>query len=170
VSRRSTKTRHTLRQRNTKYCHWEIMFIVRNFPLTSAYRPALGPTQAHIQWVPGAFCPGVKLGRGVMLTTHPLLVPRLRKGKSYTSCHPNAPLWSVTGPLYLLVWAVYASLPGASFHPSEPLVTCTGRRTHRFLSEHCTAKLHLQVHFAFDYRPVVLDVQSSCVQWILAST
>jgi hypothetical protein len=35
-----------------------------------------------------------------MLTTHPLLVPRLRKSRSYTSCHPNAPLWSVTGPLY----------------------------------------------------------------------
>jgi hypothetical protein len=38
-----------------------------------------------------------------MLTTHPLLVPRLRKSGSYTSCHPNAPLWSVTGPLYLFL-------------------------------------------------------------------
>jgi hypothetical protein len=37
-----------------------------------------------------------------MLTTHPLLVPRLRKSRSYTSCHPDAPLWSVTGPLYIL--------------------------------------------------------------------
>jgi hypothetical protein len=36
-----------------------------------------------------------------MLTTHPLLVPRLRNSRSYTSCHTNAPLWSVTGPLYL---------------------------------------------------------------------
>jgi hypothetical protein len=34
----------------------------------------------------------------VMLTTHPLLVPRLRKSRSYTSSHSNAPLWSVTGP------------------------------------------------------------------------
>jgi hypothetical protein len=34
-----------------------------------------------------------------MLTTHNLLVPRLRKSRSYTSCHPDAPLWSVTGPL-----------------------------------------------------------------------
>jgi hypothetical protein len=39
-----------------------------------------------------------------MLTTHPLLVPRLRKSRSYTSCHPNAPLWSVTGPLCLFIW------------------------------------------------------------------
>jgi hypothetical protein len=31
--------------------------------------------------------PGVKRGRGVMLTAHPLLVPRLRKSRSYTSSH-----------------------------------------------------------------------------------
>jgi hypothetical protein len=41
-----------------------------------------------------------------MLTTHPLLVPRLRKSRRYTSCQPNAPLWSVTGPLYLYI-AIY---------------------------------------------------------------
>jgi hypothetical protein len=71
----------------------------RIFPLTSASRPALGPTQPPVQWVPGALSPGVKRDRGVMLTTHPLLVPRLRKSRSCTSCHPDAPLWSVTGPL-----------------------------------------------------------------------
>jgi hypothetical protein len=60
-------------------------------------------TQPPVQWVPGALCPGVKRGRGVMLTTHPLLVPRLRKSRSCTSCHTNAPLWSVTGPLYLFL-------------------------------------------------------------------
>jgi hypothetical protein len=70
-------------------------------PITSASRPALGPTQPPIQWVPGALSPGVKRGRGVMLTTHRLPVPRSRKNSSYTSCHPNASLWSVTGPLYL---------------------------------------------------------------------
>jgi hypothetical protein len=72
----------------------------RIVPLTSASGPALGPTQPPVQWVPGALSPGVKGGRGVMLTTHPLLVPRLRNSRSYTSCHPDAPLWSVTGPLY----------------------------------------------------------------------
>jgi hypothetical protein len=35
-----------------------------------------------------------------MLTTLPLLVPRSRKSRSYTSSPPSqAPLWSVTGPL-----------------------------------------------------------------------
>jgi hypothetical protein len=57
----------------------------------------------------GPLTPGVKRGRGVMLTTHPLLMPRLRKSRSYTSCHPNAPLWSLTGPLYLFMQNYLAS-------------------------------------------------------------
>jgi hypothetical protein len=55
----------------------------------SASRPALGPTQPPVQWVPGALSLGVKSGRGVMLTTHPLLVPGLRKCRSYTSSPPK---------------------------------------------------------------------------------
>jgi hypothetical protein len=42
-----------------------------DFPLTSVSRPALGPTQPPVQWVPGVLSPGVKRGRGVMLTTNP---------------------------------------------------------------------------------------------------
>jgi hypothetical protein len=59
------------------------------FSLASSSRPALGPTQPPVQSVPGALSPGVKRGPGVMLTTHPLLVPRLRKSMSYTSFHPK---------------------------------------------------------------------------------
>jgi hypothetical protein len=51
--------------------------------------PALGPTQPSVQWVPGVLSPGIKRGRGVMLTTHPHLVPKLRMSRSYTSCHPK---------------------------------------------------------------------------------
>jgi hypothetical protein len=43
---------------------------------SSVSRPALGPTQPPVQWVPGVLSPGVKRGRGVTLTTHPHLVSR----------------------------------------------------------------------------------------------
>jgi hypothetical protein len=60
----------------------------RIFLPAPASRLALGPTQPPIQWVPGVLYPGVKCGRGVMLTTHPHLVPRLRMSRSYTSPPP----------------------------------------------------------------------------------
>jgi hypothetical protein len=58
--------------------------------LTSVSRPALGPTQPPVKWVPGVLSPGVKRGRGVMLTTHPHLVPRSWKSRSYTPLPPSA--------------------------------------------------------------------------------
>jgi hypothetical protein len=48
----------------------------RIFPLASVSRTALGPTQTPVQWVLGVLSPGVKRGRGVMLTTYPYQVPR----------------------------------------------------------------------------------------------
>jgi hypothetical protein len=42
----------------------------RIFPLSSMPKPALGPTQPPVQWVPGVLSPGVKRGRGATLTTH----------------------------------------------------------------------------------------------------
>jgi hypothetical protein len=56
--------------------------------LVSASRPALGPTQPPVQWVPGVLSPGVKRGRGVMLTTHPHLVRRLSMSRSFSPLPP----------------------------------------------------------------------------------
>jgi hypothetical protein len=68
--------------------------------LVCVFRPALGTTQPPVQWVPGVLSPGAKRGRGVMLTTHPHLVPRLRMSRSYTSSPPHVPRWRVAGQLY----------------------------------------------------------------------
>jgi hypothetical protein len=73
----------------------------RIFLLVSASRPVLGPTQPPVQWVPGVLSPGVKRGRGVTLTTHPHLVPRLSMSRSYISSLPQAPSWRVAGLLYI---------------------------------------------------------------------
>jgi hypothetical protein len=76
------------------------------FLLAPASRPALGPTQPPIQWVPGVLSPGVKRGRGVMLTTHPHLVPSLRMSRSYASSPPHVPPWRVAGQFYLLLFVI----------------------------------------------------------------
>ena len=60
----------------------------RDFPHLS--RPALGSTQPPVQRVPD-LSPGVKSGRGVTLTAHPLLVPWSRKSRAI----PLFPLWAV---------------------------------------------------------------------------
>jgi len=55
-------------------------------------RPAMGPTQPPVKRVP-SFSRGVKCGRGVLLTTHPLLVPRSWKRRAI----PLPTLWATPG-------------------------------------------------------------------------
>jgi hypothetical protein len=74
---------------------------------------------------------GEKRGRGVMLTTHPHLVPRSRMSRSYTSSPPQAPPWRVTGllcffgffvlPPYLYNTLIFAV---SLFHVQCCTVTC----------------------------------------------
>jgi hypothetical protein len=44
----------------------------RDFSCSLCVQRALGPTQPPVQWVPGVLSPGIKRGRGVTLTTHPI--------------------------------------------------------------------------------------------------
>ena len=70
----------------------------RDFPHPS--RPTLGPTQPHIEWVLGVLPCGWS-GRGVPLTTHSHLSPRLKKECSYTSTPPLGFSGLFLGDLYL---------------------------------------------------------------------
>ena len=54
-------------------------------------RPALGPTQSPVKWV--SDLSRGKCGRGVLLTTHPLLVPRSWKSRAI----PLPTLWATPG-------------------------------------------------------------------------
>jgi hypothetical protein len=61
----------------------------KNYSCTHSMQTGYGyhPTSCTVG--PEGPFPGVKRGRNVMLTTHPFLVPRLRKRRSYTSSPPK---------------------------------------------------------------------------------
>jgi hypothetical protein len=48
----------------------------RIFPVASVSKPAVRPTQLLVQRVPGVLSAGIKRGRGVTMTTHPIKCER----------------------------------------------------------------------------------------------
>jgi hypothetical protein len=78
----------------------------RIFPLISVSRPALGPTQPPVQWVPWVLSLGTKRGRVVALTTHPRLVPRSWMCTSYTTSPPLVAtgVLSSSFPFFFKLW------------------------------------------------------------------
>ena len=72
----------------------------RGRDLLQLSRPALGPIQPPVQWVPGL--PGLN-GWGVALSTHPYLPPTLEKESSYTCTHLLALNGILEGEIYLLL-------------------------------------------------------------------
>jgi hypothetical protein len=64
--------------------------VERIFPLASVSRPALRPTQPPVQWVQGVLSPGLKRGRRVTLTIHPIQC-RGREWVGAISPLPQAP-------------------------------------------------------------------------------
>jgi hypothetical protein len=61
----------------------------RIFPPASVPRPALGPSQSPVQWIPGLVSPELKRCRCVNLTTHLHLVPRSWMSRRYTASPPK---------------------------------------------------------------------------------
>jgi hypothetical protein len=72
-----------------KHTPWSWQFSLSfTIPLTSVSRPALGPTQPPVQWVPGVLSPGVKHRPGRDVDHSPHLVPKSRMSRSCISSPP----------------------------------------------------------------------------------
>ena len=90
-------------------------------------RPALWPTPTSCKMGAGSF-PGVKYGRGVLLTTHTLLVLRSWKSRAtwYTSTHPLVHTGPVTGSLYLYIYIyIYIYIPKTDIYLTAVTGNCT---------------------------------------------
>jgi hypothetical protein len=80
-----------------------------DFSATLCTQPALEPIQPPVQWVLEIFTRG-KCGRGVLLTSHALLMLCVKKERGYTSSPPVCQNWHAMGNLYLFFVHTIASI------------------------------------------------------------
>ena len=79
-------------------------------------RPALGPTQPPVKWVPGLSRGKVQLGRAA--DHSPPSSAAVMEEESYTSTHPLGHTGPVTGSLYLYLIYIYIYFPPNCHHMS----------------------------------------------------
>ena len=132
ISSWHTKKQNTLKCKNWKFLKLDFIWLL-NFTLF--FLRDIPPVQTG----PGAhpasctmgtgFLPGVKYGRGVLLTTHHFLVPRSWKSRAI----PLSTLWATTGPV---TGTLYLYQTGSGNQPTSYLTFW--RRNYFFnFSTHC---------------------------------
>jgi len=114
---------------------------------SSPVQTGLVPTQPPVQWVPG-LSPGVKSGRGVTLTPHPLLMPWSRKSRAILLL----PLWAVW-PVQSLSACTRLHFTFYFYRLYRIIFTDTG--VHRGWGSHCKQQWCLLPH--------------NCATWTLKS-
>jgi hypothetical protein len=85
----------------------------KDFSSSLCVQTGSGAHPASCKMGTGVLSPGVKRGRGVMMTTHPHLVPRSWMSRSYTSSPPKL----------TLLFYFYKSSPAFSVPGDKPEIT-----------------------------------------------
>jgi hypothetical protein len=78
----------------------------RIFPLASVSRPAMGPTQPPVQWVPGSPFPKAKVRPGCNADHSPPSSTEVENEELYL-LSLQAPAWRVAGLFYFLLFTFY---------------------------------------------------------------
>jgi hypothetical protein len=87
----------------------------RTFPLASASRPALGPSQPFVQWVSAVLSSEVKRGRGVTLPPTPIQC----HGREWVELYLLSPLRLYRGVVGLLYIFTHSTIPSLAVHLAE---------------------------------------------------
>ena len=117
----------------------------------------------------GSF-PGVKYDRGVLLNTHPLLVPRSWRVELYL--YPT--LWATTGPvkgsLYLYYNKNYIDMTQCRLNCNgwQEITACQFMpNTSKLLNQTTVARKLRSAHLTYKTHSIEITNRCNCMQWIL---